>query len=335
MPDFDSHEDHTRPSVARWGRRRDARRGLSGAPMRRARPLSLATPALAGVALAAAGAPPGRVQPTPGPLTARPTSPEPPAPAGGAAVTPEKRAMLLLRYLDVVLVLLAAARRPGARRARRRLPDRRRRLGHPARARGGRRARWISGSREPRTPARPQPVRGVRAHLAAGRMRSSLAGVAGGRADGLTAAADDLRAPTRSRSRSGCSAGRRRRGGGAMSATRPRAARAPLPSRGMKPMRQEDRCSVFGASGSAGSCCSSSRSASRAHKADTSQACHSTDEFKLDTWFNMLGPLAFNKGVLYLLLAARDHARGDDLRRQAHAAAPGPPAGRRRDRSTT
>src|SRR5271166_2863933 len=28
-----------------------------------------------------------------------------------------------------------------------------------------------------------------------------------------------------------------------------------------------------------------------------------TDEFKLDTWFK-IGPIAFNKGVLYLLLAA-------------------------------
>ncbi len=186
MPDFDSHEDHTRPSDARWGRRRDARRGLSGAPMRRARPLSLATPALAGVALAAAGAPPGRVQPTPGPLTARPTSPEPPAPAGGAAVTPEKRAMLLLRYLDVVLVLLAAA--PALA------------LGVPAvgyligagawiiqRVLAVADRRWISGSREPRTQL------GLNLFEAFGRIwllagAIVIAGVAGGRADGLTAA---------------------------------------------------------------------------------------------------------------------------------------------------
>ena len=39
------------------------------------------------------------------------------------------------------------------------------------------------------------------------------------------------------------------------------------------------------------------------HKAPTvaSGVFSPTDEFKLDTWFK-LGPVAFNKGVLYLLL---------------------------------
>ena len=41
----------------------------------------------------------------------------------------------------------------------------------------------------------------------------------------------------------------------------------------------------------------------KAHKASSvaSGAFSPTDEFKLDTWFK-LGPVAFNKGVLYLLL---------------------------------
>ncbi len=35
-----------------------------------------------------------------------------------------------------------------------------------------------------------------------------------------------------------------------------------------------------------------------------------TNEFKLDTWFK-LGPVAFNKGVLYLLITVAHHDRGD------------------------
>ena len=42
-----------------------------------------------------------------------------------------------------------------------------------------------------------------------------------------------------------------------------------------------------------------------AHKAPAvaSSVFSPTDEFKLDTWFK-LGPIAFNKGVLYLLITA-------------------------------
>ncbi len=69
----------------------------------------------------------------------------------------------------------------------------------------------------------------------------------------------------------------------------------------------------------------------KSHKApDVASGIFSpTDEFKLDTWFK-LGPIAFNKGVLYLLLAAGITHRGDAVHRQAPAAAPRPPAGRGR-----
>ena len=49
----------------------------------------------------------------------------------------------------------------------------------------------------------------------------------------------------------------------------------------------------------------------KSHKAPTvaSGVFTPTDEFKLDTWFK-LGPVAFNKGVLYLLLTRRSSRSG-------------------------
>ena len=56
-----------------------------------------------------------------------------------------------------------------------------------------------------------------------------------------------------------------------------------------------------------------------------------TNEFKLDTWFRV-GPIDFNKGVLYVVLAA-DHARDHVLRRAECSSARG--ASRPRSRCST
>ncbi len=55
------------------------------------------------------------------------------------------------------------------------------------------------------------------------------------------------------------------------------------------------------------------------------------DAFHLETWFHIVGPLNFDKGVLYLLLAT-GLTLGIMLWVARHMQqAPGPPAGRRRD----
>ena len=68
------------------------------------------------------------------------------------------------------------------------------------------------------------------------------------------------------------------------------------------------------------------------HKAPAvvSGAFTPTNEFKLDTWFSV-GPIDFNKGVLYVVLAGADHGRRAGVYRPADEAAPGPLAGRGRD----
>ncbi len=74
----------------------------------------------------------------------------------------------------------------------------------------------------------------------------------------------------------------------------------------------------------------------KAHKAPAvaSGVFSPTNEFKLDTWFK-LGPIAFNKGVLYLLITAGITIGVMTYIARRLQAAPRPPAGRGRDRSTT
>ncbi len=55
------------------------------------------------------------------------------------------------------------------------------------------------------------------------------------------------------------------------------------------------------------------------------------DAFHLETWFHIAGPLNFDKGVLYLLLATLLTHRHHGVRRAPHAEAPGPAADRGRD----
>ena len=68
-----------------------------------------------------------------------------------------------------------------------------------------------------------------------------------------------------------------------------------------------------------------------AHKAPSvaSGAYSPTDEFKLDTWFS-LGPIAFNKAVLYVLLTVADDGRDHDLHRRPPEGATGSAPGRGR-----
>src|SRR5271154_930002 len=189
MPDFDANDELTRPPAAGSGdSERSAGARMTRAARRSGRSLrAVALPAGAGVALATPSALMSASSPAPGrhPIAAGPSSRGPVLTADDGAV-PEKRAVVILHYLDVVLVVIATI--PALM------------LGAPAlgytigavawlfqRALGEADRRWIKKATTPRTQL------GLNLFEAFGRIwvlagAIVLAGVVGGRADGLTAA---------------------------------------------------------------------------------------------------------------------------------------------------
>ncbi len=137
-----------------------------------------------------------------------------------------------------------------------------------------------------------------------------LAGVVGGRADGLAAAVDRSSRPTRWPSRYAWSADDRARAMSAVAGAPPIAPRMGTPSTPptAQPEKQgmsQARKVVYALLGVwlGGIVLFVILFGVTAHKAPAvaSGAFSPTDEFKLDTWFQV-GPIAFNKAILYLLL---------------------------------